>query len=367
MKIGILTYHRAENYGALLQAYALRTYLQSLGHDVSFVDYWPEYHKDYFRILPRKRMIYGRLKSKAASLYYGLVWCLPRMKRKRVLESFMRNFLSLSDCPQYTTGKDYCSEFEVVIYGSDQIWRRQELPGHKGVDYWYYGSDNIKARKIAYAASMGANKPSKEELSELLPLLTNFELLTVRETSLKNYLKSFNIDAKLVVDPVFLLRSDQWRELSERSSAAFTPQKYILFYNLLNNPASSKFAETLGEKTGLPIIEITKRYGFHYLGSRYLHSVSVPQFVRLIDKASYVVSNSFHGVAMSIILGKQFYAVGMGKKADRVKSLLEVFGIQDRCFEASDQADIPPIDYEAVGIQMESYIASSKQILQNSI
>ena len=55
MKVGILTYHRAENYGALLQAYALMAYLRGLGHDVSFVDYWPEYHEDYFRIFPMKR------------------------------------------------------------------------------------------------------------------------------------------------------------------------------------------------------------------------------------------------------------------------------------------------------------------------
>ena len=64
MKIGILTYHRAENYGALLQAYGLKIYLSSLGHDVSFVDYWPEYHQKYHKILRMDKILYGSLKEK---------------------------------------------------------------------------------------------------------------------------------------------------------------------------------------------------------------------------------------------------------------------------------------------------------------
>lgn len=69
MKIGILTYHRAENYGALLQAYGLKTYLSSLGHDVSFVDYWPEYHQRYHKILRMDKILYGSLKEKLVSIY----------------------------------------------------------------------------------------------------------------------------------------------------------------------------------------------------------------------------------------------------------------------------------------------------------
>ena len=94
-KIGILTYHRAENYGALLQAYALRTYLTGLGHDVDFVDYWPNYHRRYFELFSWRKFRESSLRGKMVLLYYTLFWHQARRRRQQNLQAFMHQKLGL--------------------------------------------------------------------------------------------------------------------------------------------------------------------------------------------------------------------------------------------------------------------------------
>ncbi len=368
MKVGVLTYHRAENYGALLQAYALREYLKGQGYDVDFVDYWPDYHKDYFRIFPRKKFMTGGLAAKVLSLYWATVWGLPRYRRKRVLQDFMKRFLGVSGLAKYSSDKDVCREFDAVVYGSDQIWRQQNLPTHKGLDLWYFGSPNIEARKIAYAASTGPVYLSDVEKDLFKKYLSGFEGLSVRESSLKDRLDTMGLSATLVVDPVFLLERQQWVRLAEKSGkrAAHKKKKYILFYNLLNTNEAKLFADRLSREKNLPVIEITKRFGFRYLRKRYSHCASVPDFLSLIENAEYVVSNSFHGVALSIILGKQFYAVGMGKRSDRVESLLDALGISDRYLLKGERPG-GEIDYKAVEDRLTCYAERSKAYLKEAL
>ena len=90
MKIGVLTYHRAENYGALLQAYATKTYLQGLGHEVSFVDYWPKYHSDYFRVFPFEKFKKGNIRVKFGLLWRETLWSIFRAIRKKQARPEMR-------------------------------------------------------------------------------------------------------------------------------------------------------------------------------------------------------------------------------------------------------------------------------------
>ena len=368
MKVGILTYHRAENYGALLQAYALRSYLKEQGYDVDFVDYWPDYHKDYFRIFPGKKFRYGGLSAKLLCIYWATVWALPRYRRKRVLQDFMKRFLGVSGPAKYTNDKDVCREFDTVIFGSDQIWRQQSLPTHKGLDLWYFGSPNIEARKVAYAGSTGPIDLSDKEKELFKQYLSAFDRLSVRESSLKDLLDSMGLTSTVVVDPVFLLGRQPWLDLAAMSSkhAAHKQKKYILFYNLLNTREAARFAEKLSREKNLPIIEITKRFGFRYLGKRFLHCASIPDFLSLIENAEFVVSNSFHGVALSVIMGKQFYAIGMGKRSGRVESLLAALGIGER-YLANGEMPAGEIDYNLIEERLGRYAEQSREFLKDSL
>ncbi len=364
MKIGILTYHRAENYGALLQAYALRTYLQSLGHDVAFVDYWPDYHKEYFDLFSFKRFFEISIKAKLVMLY-NLLFLLIRKKRKRNLQKFMYERLELPKHPKYNDKKGCCRDFDVVFYGSDQIWRKQGMPSHPGFDLWYFGSNNIIAKKkIAYAASLGASSLSQQEKMIIENALKNFLYISVRESSLKVLVNNLGYNCVQVIDPVFLLDKNQWSELTKDIVPQYN--KYILVYNLLAQKETASFAEILKRKFDLPIIEITKSFKIGELTARYNHTAVVEEFLSLIENAEFVVSNSFHGVAFSIIFEKQFYAVGMGSKSERVISLLELLGLNNR-YVVNGNYDENSIEYEKIRESLIKSIEYSKRFITDSL
>lgn len=363
MRIGILTYHRAENYGALLQAYALMTYLQNLGHEVSFVDYWPKYHSDYFKLFPWQQIRYYHHIWKIVFVIKLFLWAIPRYVRKQRLQSFMRNKLGLPKTPVYNEKSYRTGKYDLVIYGSDQIWRKQHLGG-VDFDLWYFGSDNIQTdKRIVYAGSMGIIETSVQDDVYLRKMMNNFDSVSVREKDLKLHLEKLGMHSSLVIDPVFLLSKEQWRGVCKKNR---NNGRYILFYNLLNTRESMVFAEELSRAEGLPIKEINKKMSFHNVGKRYHYSASVEEFLGLIDGAEYVVSNSFHGVAMSLIFEKQFYAVGMGKKANRVISLLNNIGVSER-YANKEMASRDMINYRDINQKLKKIIEESEKYLCCSV
>lgn len=367
MKIGILTYHRAENYGAMLQAYALRKYLQGLGHDVSFVDYWPSYHVNYFKIFSWDRFKKANWKGKIVYLLGATVWLCPRMTRCRRLQRFIHERLGVTGKPRYNEKTKATEHYDVVIYGSDQIWRKQNMGG-VGFDDWYFGAANVQAdKKIVYAGSMGTVKTTVADDEYVIRMMQNFRAISVREADLQSYLQKLQIPSTLVIDPVFLLSNEQWQKVA--ASRNDSEEKYILFYNLLNSPESVQFAEKLSKETGLPIKELNKKMSFKHLGKRYISVASVEEFLRLIKDAEYVVSNSFHGVAFSLIFRKQFFAVGFGERGNRVKTLLEHAGIPERFVNNSKISPmlLRPIDYHLVNVKLEAAVNDSKTYLTSMI
>lgn len=366
MKIGILTYHRAENYGALLQAYAMMTYLRSLGHDVSFVDYWPKYHSDYFRVFSLKAFMRSSMKSKFVKLSRLLLMGRVLLMRKRTMQEFMCNQLDLPRHPQLEDRSLVTEEnYDVVVYGSDQIWRKQNMDGI-GFDDWYFGSNNVHAdRKIVYAGSMGRIDTDAQDDIYIRKQMANFYKIAVREKDLQDYLTKLDISTVQVVDPVFLLSRLDWDKL-------VIPQcnrgKYILFYNLLNTPESTYFAKRLSRQFELPIYEITKKTSLYGGKSHLIKNASIGEFLGLLKDAEYVVSNSFHGVAFSIIYEKEFYAVGMGAKANRVVSLLCSLSINERYIaSAKDIIAVNRIDYKHVKQHLTSIVDISKNYLSEAL
>ena len=367
MRIGILTYHRAENYGALLQAYATMTYLRSLGHDVTFVDYWPKYHSDYFCLFSIGAFRNRNIKGKIAMLFRFVLWSIPKYIRKKRLQGFMHERLSLSKNPVYFDNECITDSYDTVVYGSDQIWRKQNLDNVL-YDRWYFGSNNVRAKKkVVYAGSMGAVNMDAEEESYVIQQMNHFDVLSVREKDLQNFLFSRGIKAQLVCDPVFLLSKEEWEKVAMLPT---NKKKYILFYNLLNSQESASFTNQLSSITGLPVVEINKKLTLsRFVSKRYVSCASVEQFLGLIRDAAYVVSNSFHGVAFSIIFEKEFFATGMGRKANRVISLLESAGISDRYINSSD---VPanydkPVPYDLVKGKIYVFKEMSMCYLNQSI
>lgn len=367
MKIGILTYHRSHNYGALLQAFSLKTFLRESGNDVGMIDYWPDYHAHDYALIPYFRFLGPITKLKAIILF---IIGYPRiLKRSLKYRHFIRDQFNLGNKVMFSDSSALNTlVYDVVIYGSDQIWRNQNYPFFKGFDEVYFGikMPDVK-RKIAYAASMGVmNIMSEADSLFIKRMMNNFYAISVRESELKKTLEDIcKYNIHLVLDPIFLLDKQKW--------ISFIPprkihRKYILLYQLVLSEDSVKLTDKLQQLFGYSVIEIQGRVDPLLFGNRYRQTESPFEFLSLLYYAEFIVSTSFHGAAFAIIFEKQFYAIGMGNNSSRIKTLLSSLGLENRYLLSSKDADSKEsIDYTKIYNRLKITRDASIRFLNNAI
>lgn len=363
MKIGILTYHRAHNYGAMLQAYALRTYLHDQGHDVEFIDYWPDSHNKQYTLF---KPIRGKsLYFKILNIISDSVTLIRRTIRMNKFNNFRKKHLGINDSIKYTTNKEPIIErYDCVVVGSDQIWRTQEYEGkHVGIDPMYLCT-NIPntTRCISYAASMGIISLTSEDEHVIRTSLKNFNTILVRENSLKQLVESLGYSAHVVLDPTLLLTKQQWDQLIP--SHRYSQKPYVLFYELMPSQEALAFAKKKALSLNCELLIMDSI--IHTLPRKNHISYASPiEFMHAIRDAEFVIATSFHGTAFSIIFEKQFITIGLKKNADRVKTLLQQVGIpeqyQDLPIETSK------INYKEVNTTLQTIREHSQQLLVKSI
>lgn len=346
MRIGILTFHRAINYGAFLQAFALKTHLTSLGHEVEIVDYWPEGHADCYRVLPqswKKRSLFGKVK-------FFISFILRSSRAKKRIEGMQRlvkQYFDLPPVPCYQTAESLKSlSYDCVVYGSDQIWWKSTIPGYSGFDPVYWGEYlPASIKKVAYAPSMGIIDLTDQDKEQIRKWLCNFKALSVRETGLYEAIHGLtDKEMPIVLDPVFLIPRKEW----EKFCYPVNRSKYILYYNLIPSVEADLLVKKLRQKRNCDVLEITGSVNPLKIGKRYLQTVDAFEFISLIRNADFVVTSSFHGTAFSIIFEKQFFVIGLGKKAGRVESLLKMVGLENHLLESDNGCRKDKIDYNIV-------------------
>jgi hypothetical protein len=353
MKIGILTYHRAHNYGAVLQAFALQTYIIERGHKAEIIDYWPNYHHIDYNFFPRisnKISIKGNIKI----LILFLIGFFRILKRHKGYLNFVKKRFNLPSKPLYATieSTNVCT-YDLVIYGSDQIWRKQNYPEFKGFDEIYFGSYPIGIqKKVLYAVSMGNINLQNEDYAFIKRMTKNFNALSVREADLQDMLKKLTgREVSLVLDPVFLLDRDKWIEFLPKRKVK---KKYILLYQIIPSEDSILLTKKLKEYYGYKVFEIRGRVESLLFDHRYKQTESPMEFLSLLKNAEFVITTSFHGTAFSVIFEKQFYALNMGIFAERVLTLLNSIGIENRYLNKIENVDFEDtIEYSTVNKKLE--------------
>lgn len=364
MKIGILTFHRAINYGAFLQAFALKTHLTSLGHEVEIVDYWPEGHADCYRVLPqswKKRSLFGKVK-----FFISFILRYSRTKKRiEGMQRLVKQYFDLPPVPCYQTAESLKSlSYDCVVYGSDQIWWKSTIPGYSGFDPVYWGEylpDSIK--KVAYAPSMGVIDLTDQDKEQIRKWLCNFKALSVRETGLYEAIHGLaDKEMPIVLDPVFLIPRKDW----EKFCYPVHRSKYILYYNLIPSEEADLLVKKLRKERNCDVLEITGSVNPLKIGKKYLQTADSFEFISLIRNADFVVTSSFHGTAFSIIFEKQFFVIGLGKKAGRVESLLNYLKIKDRLIVQTNNLISKDIDYKRLKVTLNSLISFSEEYLRKN-
>lgn len=364
MTINTITCHRAYNHGAMLQAYALIRYLQSLGHEAVDIHYWPEMGRNgvnYWWVPAH----YRRLGYKQAYILNHLHYNYRLKKRKKAFDLFAEQFIP-------TTASSFRSidelqkappEADVYIAGSDQIWNTTLTNGTDPAFYLDFGSPK---RKISYAASFAttALKPGTEDF--VTSKLRNFDAISVREESGIKLLSDLGYNGTLVVDPVFLLDVSSWETLINRN---FSSERYIVVYDFeIKRGVIPPIAKKLARLLKCKIYSISP---FHFWYANKSFDREGPQtFVSLIKHAQCVISNSFHGTAFAMIFGKDFFVVNRKDGLNiRMHDLLSRYNLTDRIITPDTGNDtlLTHIDYSKVYPNLQRDIRQSKQWLQDHI
>lgn len=324
MKIGILTYHDTTNYGAALQAYALEKKIQKLGYDVEIVDYKCEAITNRYKI---KKL--GEIKN-VKELVKTILTRKTNIKLKNQFEKFKSNFQKISQKSYYKNNISDCLNiYDKIIVGSDQVWNL-DLSG----DDETYFLDFIKnpKRKIAYAASFGYSQIPQKYVEKTKECLKNFDNISVREIQGKKIIEELlNKRFEVVLDPTLLLDKKDYTDLIEKPKNPYN-KDFILLYKMSDTPTLMKFAKKLAKRTKCKIIYLNHSYKYQ-LGMDNVRGASVGEFIWYLENAKYVVTSSFHGVAMSIVFKKNFFYEldnSKGNFNSRTKNLVELLNLQKR-------------------------------------
>lgn len=324
-KVKILTFHNAENYGATLQAYALKETLKKLETEPSFINYIDKnILKDYILIRTNS------LKSFFSSIFY---W--PRnLKRKMNFRKFINKYLDGNTKPYFNKEEIECdvNGEEVYIAGSDQIFNPNLTGGLSDIYTLNFGDNNIT--KIVYGASVGNEESIEKNENDFSSKLQSINMLSVRESNLIESLKS--VTGKViekVLDPTLLLEKKEWDNLIlENKVKQLYNEKYILVYTLFENKEITKITNYLSEKTGYKVIHFRK-YNTYKKQKCSLYTKGPADFVNAFKNSEYVITNSFHGLVFSIIFERKFYAVMPNERAGRLKDLITVLGLEKRAVQ----------------------------------
>lgn len=304
LKIGIITFHAPLNYGAVLQAYALSKYLESLGHEPCIIQYCP--NKDLEGLFVPRYGVFGLHPADYINLY-----------RQRAFGSFRRNYLSQTDQIFYRSEQlKELEPFDAYICGSDQIWN-PELTGGELDPAFFLSFAKNDVPRISYAASSGGYDIGK--IGSARDFLRNLTHISVREKELVGPVGELSGKPVVnVLDPTLLPVS--YLDLIEEKRAP----GYILLYCLQESRWMYEQVRNLSKLTGLPILNLGSKVNpWKHPGRQ---RCSSPEgFVTLFKNADYVVTNSFHGTVFSIIFERPFFTMALvGDRADRNVRMIDL-------------------------------------------
>lgn len=358
MKVGILTFHNAHNYGAVLQCFALQHYLKNIGHSVEIIDYRPEFYREQYQphtlVSCLRKNPWGMLKNIFYSYYLF-------NKRCKSFDDFINKKLNLS---KEVAGSEIPKYYQAYIVGSDQIWNPAITNGFKDVYFCNFHFDKGISKYIAYAPSMELSKLSLEENDFLKVNLKRMDALSVREQSLIPVLESLsNKKVELVCDPTFLLDAEQWKSFIKQKSSK---KPYVVLYQVRDDPAASELASRIASQINGEVVCLTARIDKNYPVA--YQTASPLDFVNYIANAEYVVTTSFHGTAFSLIFNVPFYTLLLGDNFDsRSSSLLKMLGLEDRLVFPGNRVKIEPVDFTLCNEKVREFISKSKKYLERAL
>lgn len=347
MKIGIMTMQRIPNYGSFMQALSLKKIIESLGHQVVFVDYTvePDIEHRNSNIYKLKYFVKMMNKHIKGTIIGHYIYCLVKKNdiNKQNIFFSCHNMLGVSNKYHFRTKVD------VLVIGSDEVFNCLQPGFNVGYSLELFGKNNNAKRVITYAASFGNTTIDRLEkygiIEELGKLINNMSAVSVRDDNSLNIIKSIsNKEVKIHLDPVLIsnIELEHWKNNYLKD--------YVILYGYRN-----RFTET----------ECEKIMKFAHSKQCMLISIGEPQIkydkyiccrpdeiLGYFKNASYIITDTFHGTIFSIIMHKKFLTIarpsldGMGGNEEKIYSLMKYLGLNSRLV----------IDFDNIEKNIEIYI-----------
>ena len=347
-RVGIITFHRANNYGAVLQCYALQETLASLGYETVVIDYRQPYVELVYNPVRWDIMRKGLTNPKLMAGYFLKV--LPeRWRRTKQYNRFRNQYLHCTK--KVTYGGGVPQDLDIYIIGSDQMWGLH-CTGYK-IDELYFGKfpHPAKSKILGYAISSNLYSLHKIGNQDLLHYVKNFNILSFREETICNEVENMTeIRGRVDIDPTLLLDAKIWDKIADKP---LLNKKYLLTYLLPDRIDRSHLKaqiETYAHKRGCIVVDM------------FDITVSPTEFLSAIKYAAYIVTASFHATVFSILFKKSFYSLHTDNGRDiRYVNLLDTLGISERVIDINtlNEKEDKRIDYTTVDIKLNAMRSQS--------
>ena len=352
MRIGILTFHRAHNYGAVLQAYALQEFLKTCGHEALILDYRQPFIEKIYKCFSIRRCLSKNPFSMLVKTAQEIRSYKLKKLKKIKFESFNQIYLSLSQ--PIHNAKEIPNNYDIYIHGSDQIWNSKLVGKYDLIYFGAYVTSN-KSIKLSYAASMELKDLSTTDTDSLKKGLALLDYISVRESKLIDFLQPLTSKPIInTIDPTLLAPSNIWEKMYNKP---MHNKRYILTYQVGKYTNVDEQAQILSKIIGIKILSINKM------------NLSPDDFVLYIKHAECIISDSFHATVFSLLLHKDFYTIATGTGSDiRFTGLLTSLGLEDRILSMPIKQH-KTINYPAMRIdeKLEQYRRSSKEFILKAI
>lgn len=363
MKIGIITLPLHTNYGGILQAYALQTVLERMGHEVEILEEPHEYKRASLKRYIR-RVLKKCIGKRSIINYEGFM----RKWQPRVaidIDEFINTYIHRR-IVKYNTLRE--GEYDAFVVGSDQVWR-PSYNQHLEQAFLNFTENWKNVKRIAYAVSFGVDnwELTKKQTEECKRLVQKFDFVSVREDTAVNLCKEhLGIEATHVLDPTLLLSADDYQKLIDGLKISDSP--YVFSYLLDESEEKIDILEDISKRLNLPVRKIKLEKDISKIPMSKLKSLTYPsiqEWLASFAQADFVVTDSFHGTVFSIIFNKPFVVLpNKGRGVARFESLLKDISLENRIF--SDFL-IRDILYEEFPFQINSVLFQKSERIKLKI
>lgn len=388
--VGIITVHHYGNHGSSLQAYASQKIFEKLGYDTYIIDYrspnayyatdkymnYDSRDDSYWKKLEKRKSGFLKRAVKAvlsrphiAQLLYHKLGVTKGVD----LNQFWLKNLKMT-CRYDSLQKLFADppHFDIYVVDGDQLWNTHITFNNPAFFLAFADED---AKKISFSTSIGIPAIPENALPSFKRGIKNLSSILLREEEGVAYLRSMGYKADRVLDPTLMLTKEEWEQMQNKH---YKPpyERYILAYFLDPTSWTMDLVETVRKQTGLSVIVIGERKGYDNIDSySFVGTIETATFLSLFANAEIVVTNSFHGMAFTLIFEKLLVATYRGEESDtsmnsRHRNIVNMFGLSSCLYERthfSPEKLTYKMDYNRIHLLLNEYRGQSLDLLKKAL